>query len=475
MPLLLYNTKTRKKETFKPIRNKSVGLYSCGPTVYQYPHLGNLRSYIFVDILKRVLALNGYKITHIMNITDVGHLVSDADTGEDKVEKEAKKEHKTAWQVAKFYEKIFKDNLKELNISPAARYPRASEHIKEQIDFIKGLEKKGYTYKTSDGIYFDTSKFKNYGILLKTKPKNQKTSRKIIKSVKRHPSDFALWKFSPKNAKRDMEWQSPWGVGFPGWHLECSAMSVKYLGKTLDIHTGGVDHIPVHHTNEIAQSESLTGKKFVNFWLHSNFLLMGKEKMAKSKGTFITLRDIKDKHFNPLDFRYLVLTSHYRSPLLFSWDALGASKTARENIEKIIQKIFQLKKLIPSFQKVKNGEAEKFKKEFKSAVNDDLNIPRSLSLFWNFLDKYQGFEGKNRILDPAEVLKAIYFADEVFGLNLKKIKPLKISNKLKDSLDKREKLRKAKKFQDADKIRSSLAKEGFLIEDTVFGPIVYRA
>src|SRR3989338_6602243 len=263
--LVLYNSLSRKKEAFRPIKKKLVGLYTCGPTVYQYAHLGNLRAYIFSDTVKRVLLLNGFRVKHIMNITDVGHLESDADTGEDKVEREAKRQQRSAWDIARFYEDAFKRDLQRLHILPPARYARATEHIKEQVALIGKLEQKGVTYRTSDGIYFDTAKFPTYGAFTQVDLRGIKPGIRIAQKEKRNPSDFALWKFSPKDKKRQMEWPSPWGKGFPGWHIECSAMSMTYLGEHFDIHTGGIDHISVHHTNEIAQSEAATGKPLANY------------------------------------------------------------------------------------------------------------------------------------------------------------------------------------------------------------------
>ena len=284
MPLKLYNTLTRKEEIFKPLKKGHGGIYECGPTVYWYQHIGNLRRYIFGDVLTRVLKYNGYKIKRVMNVTDVGHLTSDSDTGEDKIEKAARREKKTAKQISNYYLRVFKDDLKKLNIIEPNVWSKATEHIKEQIELIKKLEKKGYTYKTNDGIYFDTSKLKDYGKLARLNIKDLKAGKRIKVGEKRNKTDFALWKFSSKPGVRQQEWKSPWGVGFPGWHIECSAMSMKYLGEHFDIHTGGIDHIPVHHINEIAQSEAATGKKFVNYWIHGGWLLFKGDKMAKSRG-----------------------------------------------------------------------------------------------------------------------------------------------------------------------------------------------
>ena len=274
MAIRLFNSLTRKKEIFKPIKKGFVNIYTCGPTVYAYQHIGNLRSYIFSDILKRVFLYDKYKVKHVMNITDVGHLSSDADTGEDKIEKAAQKERKTAKEITEYYWKIFRDDFKRLNIIEPDIWCKATDHIKEQIDLIKKLEKKGYTYKTSDGIYFDTSKLKNYGELAQLKKQKLQAGKRVTLGEKKNITDFALWKFSPKNEKRQQEWDSPWGIGFPGWHIECSAMSMKYLGEHFDIHTGGIDHISIHHTNEIAQNEGVTGHKVVNFWIHGEFLVI---------------------------------------------------------------------------------------------------------------------------------------------------------------------------------------------------------
>ena len=334
--LKLFNTLTRRKEEFIPLNEKHAGIYTCGPTVYDYTHIGHLKKYINDDVLKRVLEYNGYKVNHVMNITDVGHLVSDEDTGEDKMEKGARESGKTVWEVARFFEDYFWKSLKEVNILKPDITPRATEHIKEQIELIKKLEEKGFTYKTTQAIYFDVSKFKNY-----TKLSGQKLEEKIVGARedtfvdkdKKHPYDFALWFFVIGRFKNHtMRWPSPWGKGFPGWHIECSAMSMKYLGETLDIHTGGIDHIPVHHPNEIAQSEAATDKPFVRFWIHHDWLLVDNEKMSKSKKNFYTIDEIKEKNINPLAYRYFCLNAHYRSKLNFTWQGLEAAQNALENL-----------------------------------------------------------------------------------------------------------------------------------------------
>src|SRR3989344_3757465 len=323
--LKLYNTLTRKKEIFKSILDKKVGLYTCGPTVYLYQHIGNLRSYVFSDILKRVLLFNGYNVRHVVNVTDVGHLTSDADVGEDKMEKAAQKEGKTAKDIAHFYFSVFKNDLEKLNILQPDLWPKATEHIKEQIGIIKILEKKGFTYETEDGIYFDTSKLKDYGKLARLNIKGLKEGARVDVRGKKNKTDFALWKFSG-DEKRQQEWGFKGRMGFPGWHIECSAMSMKYLGKHFDIHTGGEDHIAVHHTNEIAQSEAATGNKFVNYWLHGAFLTFKGEKVSKSKGGLYTVSELEEKGYSPLDFRYLCLLTHYRKSLNFSLENLDAAR-----------------------------------------------------------------------------------------------------------------------------------------------------
>jgi len=336
-----YNTLTRKKEVFKPLKDKKIGIYTCGPTVYWYPHIGNLRSYIFPDFLKKILIFQGYSVKHVMNVTDVGHLVSNADEGEDKIEKTAKREGKTAREISEFYFNIFKQDLKKLNISEPDVWTKATEYIKEQIELIKKLEKKGYTYKTSDGIYFDTSKFRNYGKLAKLDVQGLKAGKRIAIGKKKNKTDFALWKFSEKSGERQQEWGSPWGIGFPGWHIECSAMSMKHLGETIDIHTGGEDHISVHHSNEIAQSEAATGKTFVRYWLHGAFLNFKGEKISKSTGGLYTLSDLEKMNYSPMHLKYFYLSAHYRKPLNFTLESLNASKNAYEKLKNIL---FELRK-----------------------------------------------------------------------------------------------------------------------------------
>ena len=317
-------------------------MYTCGPTVYNFQHIGNFRTFLFEDFLKRVLLYNCYDVKHIMNITDVGHLVSDDDEGEDKMETGSAREGKTVWEIAEYYTQFFYDDSNSLNIIPPERYTKATDYIKEQIDMLKCLEEKGYTYAASDGVYFDTSKLTDYGKLAQLDIAGLEEGKRVaLSDEKKNKTDFALWKFSPKDQKRQMEWDSPWGKGFPGWHLECSAMSKKYLGDTFDIHCGGIDHIPIHHTNEIAQSEACNGKEYVHYWLHGAFLEEDSGKMSKSKGEFLTFAFLKNKGYSPLDYRYMCLGTHYRKRLIFSWEILDSAKTA---LGRIKQKVTELKK-----------------------------------------------------------------------------------------------------------------------------------
>ncbi len=450
MQLKLYNTLTRKKEIFKPIKKNQVEIYSCGPTVYWYQHIGNLRTYIFSDILKRVLSYNNYKVKHIINVTDVGHLTGDADTGEDKIEKAAKKEGKKAQEIANYYLKIFKDDFKKLNIISPDLWTKATENIKEQIDLIKKLEKKGFTYKTSDGIYFDTSKFSDYGKLSKLNVKGLKAGKRISIGEKKNTTDFALWKFSDSKIKRQQEWKSPWGVGFPGWHIECSAMSMKYLGERFDIHTGGMDHIQIHHTNEIAQSEAATGKKFVNYWVHAGWLLFKGEKVSKSKGGLYTISELEKQNFSPLDFRYLALTTHYKKPLNFSLKNLEKSKESYQRLKNIILEI-----KVDDLKVISKKNNKKYLKEFSNAINDDLNTSKALQVLWNLV-RDEKAEGK------FQTIKKI---DKVFGLDLLKPEKIKIPQEIKKIAEQREKYRKEKDWEKSDELRKKINKLGYIIED----------
>ena len=461
--LKVYNTLTRKKEIFKPLRDKKVGLYACGPTVYLFAHIGNLRTYIFEDILKRILKYNDYKIKHIMNITDVGHLTSDADTGEDKIEKGAKREKKTVWEIAEFYTKAFKKDLKLLNIEEPDVWVKATKTIKDQIDLIRILEKKGFTYVIKDGVYFDTSKLKNYGRLWGKKKIKIKAGKRVkMVPGKKNPTDFALWKFTPKGVKRQMEWDSPWGRGFPGWHTECVVMAVKNLGIPFDIHCGGIDHISIHHTNEIAQAEAAYKKVLANYWLHGEFLILKEGRMGKSKGNIVILENLIKEGFNPLSYRYLCLGAHYRSKLTFSQQTLKGAENSLNNLyEKIIEIKTENKK-----QKVRNKKIESFQKKFSDFINDDLNTPKALALAWKVI--------KNQELSNSEKYQLLTEFDKIFGLDLAKIKKPAISREIKDLIEIREKHRQQKKWQKADEIRKKIKKLGYKIEDTNEGVKVKR-
>jgi len=460
MKLYLYNTLTRKREEFKPIRKGQVKFYSCGPTVYWYQHIGNLRTYVFNDILKRVLLYNNYKVKHVMNITDVGHLTSDADEGEDKIEEAAKKEGKKASDIANFYLKIFQEDLKKLDILDPDIWCKATEHIKEQIKIIEALEKKGYIYKTSDGIYFDTSKLKDYGKLARLRTEELEAGKRVELREKKNKTDFALWKFSGTPGLRQQEWESSWGLGFPGWHIECSAMSSKYLGKQFDIHTGGEDHINVHHTNEIAQSEAAFGKKpWVKYWLHGAFLTFKGEKVSKSKGGLFTIAELEGKGFEPLSYRYFCLTVHYRKPLGFSLEALEGAQQSYKNLKNKVLELLEGK----DKTKTKAAKVKEYKKEFDIRVNDDLNMPKALAILWAVI--------KDKEINAKDKYKLIIKFDEVLGFNLKKLKKeeQKISKDIDNLIKEREKARKEKDWAKADEIRDNLKKQGIILEDTPDG------
>jgi cysteinyl-tRNA synthetase len=456
MEIKLTNTLARQKEAFQPIQAGKVGIYSCGPTVYATPHIGNFRAFIFADLLRRSFEFLDYEVTQVMNITDVGHLTSDSDAGEDKLEKGAKREGISPLDVARKYEKEFFRDMEKINIKKPSQSPRASEHIEEQIALIKKLEAKGFTYETSDGIYFDTTKFENYGKLGGQKIEDKEAGKRVeVKSEKKNPADFALWKFCVgENKKHILRWKNPSGEGegFPGWHLECSAMSSKYLGETFDIHTGGVDHIPVHHENEIAQSEAASGKKFVNYWLHNEFLTVDGGKMSKSLGNLFTIEDIEKKEIDPLAFRYLALNSHYRSKLNFTWEALKNANHSLNNLRTIFRNI-------PSDGDVDTGSLEKFQK----ALADDLNSPKALAIAWEYARS-----------DAASQPTLNKF-DEVLGLNLGKTEEvIKLDTKQKQLLEERKTARASKDFAKSDKIRDQFAALGLEIEDSGDGEQIVK-
>jgi|TARA_B100001971_G_C18229290_1_gene562826 cysteinyl-tRNA synthetase len=443
------NTLGRKIEIFVPIDESKIKMYTCGPTVYSEAHIGNMRAYIFSDIVRRVLEYGKYKVKQVMNITDVGHLTSDADEGEDKLQKAAIEQKTTAWDISKKYTKQFLDDTSKLNIHPVHVLCKATDHIPEQISLIKKLEKKGFTYLTSDGVYYDTSKFPRYGDLAKLDVEGLQAGKRIKIGEKRNKTDFALWKFSKSGEKRDMEWNSPWGKGFPGWHIECSAMSMKYLGETFDIHTGGIDHIPIHHTNEIAQSEGATGSgKFVNYWLHHDFLISKKEKISKSTGGLLTLTELEQKGFMAVAYRYFVLTAHYRKPLDFSLKNLKNAQNSYDRLKNISSEIRDDGKTNISYLK-----------KFKRSINDDLNTPKALAVLWGLL-RDEKAKGKYQTIKEM---------DRVLGLDILKKEEMKIPRKVQRMVKEREKARKNKDWKKADDVRDQILDSGFIIEDTLDG------
>ncbi|MBI5404974.1 MAG: cysteine--tRNA ligase [Candidatus Kerfeldbacteria bacterium] len=458
----LYNTLSKKLEDFSPLHAPNVGLYTCGPTVYNFVHLGNLRTYIFEDVLRRTLAFNGYQVKHVMNITDVGHLTSDADTGDDKLERSAQAQGKSATELAAMYTAAFRHDLELLNILPADVMPTATGTIDLQISLIKQLEERGLTYRISDGIYFDTAKFPDYGRLSGQKLSDKHAGARVeVNAEKRNPTDFALWKFSPADAKRQMEWPSPWGVGFPGWHIECSAMSMAELGEQFDVHTGGIDHIAVHHENEIAQSEGATGKApFVKYWLHGEFLVLPDKRMGKSEGNFITLQDVITRDISPLAYRYLVLQAHYRQKLTFSWESLMA---AQSGLKKLWQQISE-SKVRPAI-----GCAE-FEARFRDAINDDLNTAKALAVLQEMLKSDHPWSAK---------LQSLSVMDKVLGLDLLGdhasawIDPP--TESVTKRLEQREAARREKQWSRADDIRQQLLAQGFEVVDTPNGQRLRQA
>lgn len=451
MTLKLYNTMSRKKQVFKPLKEKEVGLYTCGPTVYWFAHVGNFRAYIFADTLKRVLEFNGYKVNHVINVTDVGHLTSDADEGEDKLERAASKEGKTAEEISHFYFEAFHQDFEKLQLEEPSKWVWATKHISEQIKMIEILEEKGYTYKTSDGIYFDSSKFNDYGKLSKKNIKELQGGKRINLGEKKNKTDFALWKFSEEPGKRQQEWESPWGLGFPGWHIECSAMSSKYLGKQFDIHTGGEDHIPVHHENEIAQSECAFGvHPWVNYWMHNAFLQIPGGKMSKSSGKIQTISQLEEKGFSAFDYKYFIYSAHYRKPLTWTMEGLESAKKGLNKLRKQISEI-----------KDDGKKNEKVLEDFKKAINDDLNMPNALAILHKLVSD-ENAEGKYQTIKEMDKV----FALDLFNYEEKKIEvPLKI----KELAEKRIKAREEKNWKESDRLRDEITDNGYEIIDTKEG------
>lgn len=446
-----------------------VKMYTCGPTVYSYPTIGNWRTYVTSDLLVRTLKLLGYQVDFVMNLTDVGHLtgdnLGDADTGEDRLEKAAKRERKTAWEVAKFYSEDFERGFSKLNLVRPMVFSKATDHIKEQIDLVERIEKAGFTYKIVDGIYFDVVAYEAAGNVygeLSNLDEIKKGARIEVNQEKKNPRDFALWKFSPTNEKRDMEWPSPWGVGFPGWHIECSAMSMKYLGEQLDIHVGGEDLKSTHHPNEIAQSEAATGKRpFCKYWVHGAFLTIDGGRMGKSEGNAYTLADVAAKGFDLMGLRYFYLTGHYRKQLNFTWEALDGARTTLNKLRHLVIQ-YREKRGRTQFSPEKLVKVNGFKKDFGAAVDDDLNMPQALAVVWEVV--------KSSISDYDKYELLVSF-DEVMGLGLaeSRIQKVEVSEEVKKLLEKRETLRRDKKFGEADEVRVKIEELGYRVEDTPDG------
>ncbi len=473
MQLHLYNTATRAKDPFEPLTPGLVKMYCCGPTVYHFAHIGNLRTYVFEDLLRRTLEFSGYEVRHVVNITDVGHLTSDADTGEDKMEKGARREGKSAWDIAEYYTQAFQKDWKALNILEPTEWPRATDHIADQIALVRELEEKGYAYSIAgDGVYFDTAKFPRYADFARLDLEGlQAGSRVAVAEGKRNPTDFALWKFSTPDTQRQMEWDSPWGRGFPGWHIECSAMAMKILGETLDIHCGGADHIRVHHTNEIAQSESATGKPFARFWLHGGWLLEAPDesgkggKMSKSAGEFVTLDVLIAQGYSAMDYRYFCLTAHYRNYLNFSHAGLDSARDSLRNLRKRTDSL--IGKAVP----VRSDKGQEWKNRFVEAVNDDLNFPQALGIL-------------NLMLKDADVLegeKASLVAewDKLLGLRLteeaEKSETAALPDDLFPLLAERAEARKRKDWARSDALRDQFRARGFILKDNPDGSVGWDA
>jgi cysteinyl-tRNA synthetase len=466
--LKLYNTLTKSKEEFKPLHKGKVSIYTCGPTVYDFAHIGNLRAFTAADVLRRYLEYLGYEVRQIKNITDVGHLTADdiaqADTGEDKMLKAALREKKTPEEIAKFYEEAFRRDEVEMNILPAHYFPRATAHIPQMIKLIETLIKKGHAYEKNGNVFYDVTSFNDYGKLSGNTLDNLKVGARLEEHPdKKNPWDFALWlKADPKHI---LQWKSPWSQGYPGWHIECSAMSIEYLGDTLDIHTGGEDHIFPHHEAEIAQSEGATGKKFSNFWFHNRFLLVEGEKMSKSKGNFYILKDIKEKGFDSMHLRLFYLSSHYRKQADFSWKAL---EQARTNFERITEWLNKLKEIVTNGGSTSTMEVEPPNMaDFNAAMDDDLNTPLALSVLYNLITETNKKIAEN-ILNSEEAAKTLAIFEKmnkVFGLKFPK-KETKIPKNIKELADERLKSRKNKDFAKSDELRKEIEKKGYIVEDT---------
>lgn len=466
-----FNTLTRNKEDFVPQSPGRVGMYTCGPTVYEYASIGNMRAYVFADILRRTLEYNGLEVNMVMNITDVGHLVSDADEGEDKMMISARRERKTPWEIARHYTEVFLDDTKRLNIRPVTVLCYATQHIPEMIAMVQELADRGYAYETSDGVYFDISKFPEYGCLSRINLSEQKAGARVeVNPEKRNPADFALWKKAP--AEHIMQWESPWGMGYPGWHIECSAMGRQYLGDQFDIHTGGIDHIPVHHENEIAQTAACTGQPAARFWMHVEFLLVDGGKMSKSLGNVYTVSDLEARGIEPLAFRYLCLGAHYRAKLNFTWEAVAGAQKGLFALRRAVQKDSKEDRLRDVQGRALSHNALRFREDFLQAVNDDLNTPQALAVLWEATRSGLG----------SELLELARDCDRVLALDLAKgrlgpdvdIAAGDLPDYVRALLEERHQARLARNWKRADAIRDELAGLGYGVKDTPGGYQVTR-
>ncbi len=462
MEVKLYNTLTRKKEIFVPIAKGRALIYTCGPTVYKYAHAGNMRAYIFADTLVRTLSYFGYKVKQVMNITDVGHLLSDADEGEDKLNKSAREQQKSPLEIAQIVTEAFIADTKRLNITPPAVMPKATDNIPEMITITKDLLDKGYAYETSDGIYYDISKFPRYGQLSGISLEDQLSGARVeVNSEKRHPADFALWKKTQPN--HIMQWDSPWGRGFPGWHIECTAMSKKFLGNVFDIHTGGVDHIPIHHENEIAQSEAWLGCKTTNYWLHNEWMLYEGGKMSKSLGNGYTITDFAQMGYSPMDFRYLCLNTHYRTKLNFSFEALAGAKTAYSRLRLSIAAHKESAK--PADKEL----LKSYKEQFEEAAADDLNVPMALGVMHKMIKEEKS----------CDIYLLAVEMDKIFGLRLDEVfqkeeEKLMLPQEVEELLAARFEARKNKNYALSDQLRDAIAQKGYAVKDTPKGQEVEK-
>lgn len=459
MSIKLYNTLTKEKEDFTPINVDAVRIYTCGPTVYSYAHIGNFRAYLFMDLLRRTLKYNGYKLEHVMNITDVGHLESDADEGEDKMEKAARKENKNPYEIAEFYTKAFMEDIEKLNIEKPEHIVKATDHIQEMLEFVQELVKNGYAYETSKGIYFDISKLDKYPVLSNRKLDEQIAGARVeVDEEKRNPYDFAVWIKAPQN--HIMKWESPWGESYPGWHIECSAMGRKYLGDVFDIHTGGVDHIPTHHENEIAQSKGCTGKIPAKVWMHVEFLQVDGGKMSKSLGNTYTISQLQEKGIEPLAFKLFCFSSHYKNKLNFTWEGAQAAQTSLERLRNGVIKHLE------GTEKIEEEVLEEYRNKFIEAMNDDLNITSAMSIVWEIV------RNDKKSIDFRNLLCEF---DGILGLKIANIKKeeckkeIKLPESVLELIEKRKQARMDKNWAESDRIRDELQSMGYMVKDTKEG------